>query len=142
MGSKQRIFSEIFDSFFAVSCTKSFYSYTCSGLLFSTLNLHFVHLGGSFYSSIMNHFQGTSDEIVDWSHGKRLWELSKEKYEPLWVHGGGHSNLETFPEYIKHLRKFIKAMEKHSMKQSKRALDQASSISESKQVKCFTFGKR
>ncbi|KAI5078604.1 hypothetical protein GOP47_0006275 [Adiantum capillus-veneris] len=28
---------------------------------------------------------GTSDEVVDCSHGKRLWELCKEKYEPLWL---------------------------------------------------------
>ncbi|KAF1859931.1 hypothetical protein Lal_00028114, partial [Lupinus albus] len=30
---------------------------------------------------------GTSDEVVDWSHGKQLWELCKEKYEPLWLIG-------------------------------------------------------
>ncbi|CAI9783077.1 unnamed protein product [Fraxinus pennsylvanica] len=59
---------------------------------------------------------GTNDDIVDWSHGKRLGELSKEKYDPLWVRlqGRGHCNLETFPDYIKHLRKFVNAMEKHS----------------------------
>ncbi|XP_044414873.1 alpha/beta hydrolase domain-containing protein 17C isoform X2 [Triticum aestivum] len=55
---------------------------------------------------------GTADDIVDFSHGKRLWELAKEKYEPLWVKGGGHCNLETYPEYIRHLRKFVNAMEK------------------------------
>ncbi|KAH7546210.1 hypothetical protein FEM48_Zijuj01G0176400 [Ziziphus jujuba var. spinosa] len=66
---------------------------------------------------------GTNDDIVDWSHGKRLWELSKEKYDPLWVQGGGHCNLETYPEYIKHLRKFINAMEKLSLtNQSKKQL--------------------
>ncbi|KAG5564132.1 hypothetical protein RHGRI_000350 [Rhododendron griersonianum] len=57
---------------------------------------------------------GTEDDIVDLSHGKRLWELAKEKYDPLWVKGGGHCNLETYPEYIKHLRKFVNAMEKLS----------------------------
>ncbi|XP_011021282.1 PREDICTED: alpha/beta hydrolase domain-containing protein 17B-like isoform X2 [Populus euphratica] len=31
---------------------------------------------------------GTSDEVVDCSHGKQLWELCKEKYEPLWINGG------------------------------------------------------
>ncbi|KAI9379604.1 hypothetical protein POPTR_017G117633v4 [Populus trichocarpa] len=31
---------------------------------------------------------GTSDEVVDYSHGKQLWELCKEKYEPLWINGG------------------------------------------------------
>ncbi|KAL2522984.1 alpha/beta-hydrolase superfamily protein [Forsythia ovata] len=28
---------------------------------------------------------GTADDVVDCSHGKQLWELCKEKYEPLWV---------------------------------------------------------
>lgn len=50
---------------------------------------------------------GTSDEVVDCSHGKQLHELSKEKYEPLWLKGGGHCNLELFPEYLKHMKKFV-----------------------------------
>lgn len=54
--------------------------------------------------------QGTADEVVDCSHGKQLWELSKEKFEPLWLTGGGHCNLELYPEYIKHLKKFISTM--------------------------------
>ncbi|KAG0464517.1 hypothetical protein HPP92_020586 [Vanilla planifolia] len=44
--------------------------------------------------------------------GKRLWELCKEKYEPLWIKGGRHCNLELYPEYIRHLKKFISAIEK------------------------------
>ncbi|KAK1292086.1 hypothetical protein QJS10_CPB17g00239 [Acorus calamus] len=64
---------------------------------------------------------GTADDIVDWSHGKRLWELSKEKYDPLWIKGGGHCNLETYPEYIKHLRKFINTMEKLSLTKADKA---------------------
>lgn len=55
---------------------------------------------------------GTEDEVVDCSHGKQLWELCKEKYEPLWVKGGNHCNLELYPEYLRHLRKFISAIEK------------------------------
>ncbi|CAK9200283.1 unnamed protein product [Sphagnum troendelagicum] len=55
---------------------------------------------------------GTSDEVVDWSHGKQLHELSKEKYEPLWLKGGGHCNLELYPEYIKHLRKYLQTLER------------------------------
>ncbi|KAM3394574.1 alpha/beta hydrolase domain-containing protein 17B isoform X3 [Capsicum galapagoense] len=50
---------------------------------------------------------GTADEVVDCSHGKQLYELCKEKYEPLWVNGGGHCNLESYPVYIKHLKKFV-----------------------------------
>ncbi|CAJ1944784.1 unnamed protein product [Sphenostylis stenocarpa] len=86
---------------------------------------------------------GTNDDIVDWSHGKRLWELSKEKYDPLWVKGGGHCNLETFPEYIKYLRKFINAMEKLALtKQSSKQLSQNPSITESRHNKCLRFGKK
>ncbi|KAH9306340.1 hypothetical protein KI387_010744 [Taxus chinensis] len=55
---------------------------------------------------------GTSDEVVDCSHGKQLWELCKEKYEPLWLKGGGHCNLELYPEYIRHLKKFISTVGK------------------------------
>ncbi|KAL3533153.1 hypothetical protein ACH5RR_006674 [Cinchona calisaya] len=84
---------------------------------------------------------GTNDDIVDWSHGKRLWELSNEKYDPLWVQGGGHCNLETFPEYIKHLCKFVNAMEKHSFsKRSKANLSLTSSITEEKYNRCLRFG--
>jgi len=56
--------------------------------------------------------QGTSDEVVDCSHGKQLWELCKDKYEPLWVKGGNHCDLEHYPEYIRHLKKFIATVER------------------------------
>lgn len=46
------------------------------------------------------------------SHGKQLWELCKVKYEPLWVSGGGHCNLELYPEFIKHLKKFVQTIGK------------------------------
>ncbi|XP_047328755.1 alpha/beta hydrolase domain-containing protein 17B-like [Impatiens glandulifera] len=86
---------------------------------------------------------GTSDEIVDWSHGKRLWELSKEKYDPLWVKGGGHCNLETYPEFIKHLRTFVNEMEKLSfIKESKPKLTSAPSMPEFKHYRCLKFGKK
>ncbi|KAK2412788.1 hypothetical protein P8452_73094 [Trifolium repens] len=87
---------------------------------------------------------GTEDEIVDYSHGKRLWELSKEKYDPLWVKGGGHCNLETFPEYIKYMRKFINAMEKINItcQTNKQQLTQNPSITESRHNKCLRFGKK
>ncbi|KAL8034452.1 hypothetical protein ABFX02_12G029500 [Erythranthe guttata] len=55
---------------------------------------------------------GTADEVVDCSHGKKLWELCKVKYEPLWLSGGGHCNLELYPEFIKHLKKFVLALGK------------------------------
>lgn len=92
-------------------------------------------------SLLMDHFQGTNDDIVDWSHGKRLWELSKEKYDPLWVKGGGHCNLETYPEYIKHLRKFVNAMEKLSLTRQTKELTSNSSITQVKHNKCLRFGR-
>ncbi|KAK9067150.1 hypothetical protein SSX86_014475 [Deinandra increscens subsp. villosa] len=55
---------------------------------------------------------GTADDVVDCSHGKQLWELCVEKYEPLWIKGGNHCDLELYPEYIRHLKKFISAVEK------------------------------
>lgn len=55
---------------------------------------------------------GTADEVVDFSHGKQLWELCKEKYEPLWIKGGNHCDLELYPEYIRHLRKFVSTVER------------------------------
>ena len=65
--------------------------------------------------------------MVDCSHGKQLWELSKEKYEPLWLKGGGHCNLELYPEYIRHLRKFVTSLEKSNLNRngSKKIIDQA-----------------
>ncbi|WVZ92394.1 hypothetical protein U9M48_038464 [Paspalum notatum var. saurae] len=55
---------------------------------------------------------GTNDDVVDCSHGKRLWELCQQKYEPLWIEGGDHGNLEKFPVYIRHLKKFLSAIKK------------------------------
>ncbi|KAI9121024.1 hypothetical protein K1719_008057 [Acacia pycnantha] len=55
---------------------------------------------------------GTADDVVDCSHGKQLWERCKEKYEPLWIKGGNHCDLELYPQYIKHLKKIIGAIEK------------------------------
>ncbi|KAI3687625.1 hypothetical protein L1987_81325 [Smallanthus sonchifolius] len=54
---------------------------------------------------------GTEDDVVNWLHGNRLWKLAKDPYEPLWVKGGGHCNLELDPDYIRHLYKFIYDME-------------------------------
>ncbi|TVU32878.1 hypothetical protein EJB05_24641, partial [Eragrostis curvula] len=55
---------------------------------------------------------GTADDVVDCSHGRALWELAKVKYEPLWIKGGNHCNLELYPEYIRHLKRFVAAIEK------------------------------
>ncbi len=47
--------------------------------------------------------------MVDWSHGKQLYELSKEKYEPLWLKGGGHCNLD----FIQNISSIFANIRKH-----------------------------
>ncbi|KAF3790712.1 ABHD17B protein [Nymphaea thermarum] len=59
---------------------------------------------------------GTEDDVVNWLHGKGLWELAREPYEPLWIKGGGHCNLELYPDYIRHLHKFVVEMENTTTK--------------------------
>ncbi|KAJ0228789.1 Uncharacterized protein HA466_0322010 [Hirschfeldia incana] len=59
---------------------------------------------------------GTEDDVVNWLHGNRLWKMAKEPYEPLWIKGGGHCNLEIYPEYIRHLYRFIQDMENTTTK--------------------------
>ncbi|KAI5656366.1 hypothetical protein M9H77_25159 [Catharanthus roseus] len=54
---------------------------------------------------------GTEDDVVNWLHGSGLWRMAKDPYEPLWIKGGGHCNLELYPDYIRHLCKFIQEME-------------------------------
>lgn len=49
--------------------------------------------------------------MVNWFHGNGLWKLAKEPYEPLWIKGGGHCNLELYPDYIRHLNRFVQEME-------------------------------
>ncbi|CAN1296008.1 Alpha/beta hydrolase domain-containing protein 17C [Linum perenne] len=73
---------------------------------------------------------GTSDDVVDWSHGKQLWELCQEKYEPLWVKEGNHCDLEMHPQYIKHLKKFISAIEKSTdvREPSRSSIDQRDKV--------------
>lgn len=63
---------------------------------------------------------------MDCSHGKQLWENCKQKYEPLWIKGGNHCDLELYPQYIKHLKKFITVIEKspHQKTGSDRIPDQ------------------
>ncbi|KAJ8754441.1 hypothetical protein K2173_002892 [Erythroxylum novogranatense] len=54
---------------------------------------------------------GTEDDVVNWLHGQGLWKMARDAYEPLWIKGGGHCNLELYPDYIRHLCRFIHEME-------------------------------
>ncbi|PRQ57673.1 putative alpha/Beta hydrolase [Rosa chinensis] len=54
---------------------------------------------------------GTADELVHWWHGQQLWYHSKYRYEPLWIQGGKHNDLNKYPRFRKHLKKFVSDME-------------------------------
>ncbi|KAF3449306.1 hypothetical protein FNV43_RR10034 [Rhamnella rubrinervis] len=54
---------------------------------------------------------GTEDDVVNWLHGNVLWKMARDPYEPLWIKGGGHCNLELYPDYIRHLCRFVQEME-------------------------------
>lgn len=56
---------------------------------------------------------GTADEVVDVSHGQKLVELCKVPYEPLFIDGGRHCDLEFYPEFLRSLRKFVSFAEQH-----------------------------
>ncbi|RWW10792.1 hypothetical protein GW17_00025647 [Ensete ventricosum] len=75
-------------------------------------NLRAIVLHSPILSGLRVMYPGMADDVVDSSHGKQLWELCKEKYEPLWIKGGNHCNLELYPEFIRHLKKFISVIDK------------------------------
>lgn len=54
---------------------------------------------------------GTEDDVVNWLHGHGLWKMSREPFDPLWIKGGGHCNLELYTDYIRHLCRFVHEME-------------------------------
>ncbi|GJP74595.1 hypothetical protein CLOP_g5155 [Closterium sp. NIES-67] len=58
-------------------------------------------------------FPGTSDEVVDVSHGQMLVDACKRPFEPLFLEGGHHCDLEFFPEYLRCLRKYISYLVQH-----------------------------
>jgi abhydrolase domain-containing protein 17 len=68
--------------------------------------------------------QGTDDDVVNWSHGQELWKLSREPYDPLWIKGGGHCNLELYPDFIRHLSRFTREMETITTKMRLRKIRQ------------------
>ncbi|CAH2048976.1 unnamed protein product [Thlaspi arvense] len=90
-----------------------------------------IHNFSAQSCSDMQH--GTADEVVHYSHGKQLWELCKEKYEPLWLSGGGHCNLELYPEFIKHLKKFVLALGKSKSASTGSKQATKDSVNQSKQ---------
>ncbi|EPS62241.1 hypothetical protein M569_12552, partial [Genlisea aurea] len=65
---------------------------------------------------------GTADDVVDCSHGRQLYEQCQEKFEPLWIKGGNHCDLELYPDYIKHLKRFVFFVERKVSR--RRSVDQ------------------
>eukprot|EP00850_Spirogloea_muscicola_P000752 SM000003S10997 [mRNA] locus=s3:232134:233963:+ [translate_table: standard] len=57
---------------------------------------------------------GTADEVVDVMHGRQLHELCKHPYEPLWIEGGHHCDLECFPAFLNHLQQYIRHLEQRT----------------------------
>ncbi|KAG5007822.1 hypothetical protein JHK85_026364 [Glycine max] len=76
-------------------------------------------------------YKGTEDDVVNWLHGNGLWKMSRESYDPLWIKGGGHCNLELYPDYIRHLCKFIQEMESMTTEKRLKKIRQSANQSKS-----------
>ena len=51
---------------------------------------------------------GTRDEIVPFYHAQELHRATKHKYEPYYVEGAGHNNVEKFAgDYLPRINQFI-----------------------------------
>lgn len=89
---------------------------------------------------------GTEDDVVNWLHGNGLWKMAKDPYEPLWIKGGGHCNLELYPDYIRHLCRFIHEMETITTKTRLTKIKQTLSIQQNSNPNacscgCIKFGR-
>jgi fermentation-respiration switch protein FrsA (DUF1100 family) len=56
---------------------------------------------------------GTNDEVVPWSHGKRLYAEATEPKQALWVEGAGHNDLVSVAgsRYAEALERFVDLLE-------------------------------
>lgn len=54
---------------------------------------------------------GTLDEVIHFSHGKILNQLVKNKYDPLWVKGAGHNDIEYYPVFLYKLKQLMEDIE-------------------------------
>ncbi|XP_063788230.1 alpha/beta hydrolase domain-containing protein 17C-like [Pseudophryne corroboree] len=50
---------------------------------------------------------GTKDAVVDFCHGLTMYERCPTAVKPLWVEGGGHTDLHKHRQYLVRLQKFI-----------------------------------
>lgn len=63
--------------------------------------------------------------------------MSREPYEPLWIKGGGHCNLELYPDYIRHLCRFVQEMENMTTEVRLRKI--RPTLSQRKRLKCTSM---
>ena len=50
---------------------------------------------------------GTQDEVIPVSHGRTVHEMCRRAVTPLWVEGGGHNNIQVYPEYWERVGCFL-----------------------------------
>lgn len=54
-------------------------------------------------------FHSIKDEIVPFYHGKELYKASKNKFDPLFIDGTSHNNIDKLSDDVfKHMQKFFK----------------------------------
>merc|ERR1739848_65092 len=64
---------------------------------------------------------GTEDEVIDFSHGLHMNELAVDKFDPLWVNGAGHNDIEHYPQYMHRLDRLMRDL--HRLLAQKEARD-------------------
>lgn len=57
----------------------------------------------------MFHIHGMKDEIIPFKWGRKLYDVTKSKFEPWWVEDAGHLNIVQLheEEYIQQMRNFF-----------------------------------
>ncbi|XP_015186068.1 PREDICTED: alpha/beta hydrolase domain-containing protein 17B [Polistes dominula] len=50
---------------------------------------------------------GTSDDVIDFSHGQAIYERCPRAVEPLWIDGAGHNDVELYNQYYERLKQFV-----------------------------------
>ena len=52
------------------------------------------------------------DEIIPFYHGKELYKASKKKFEPLFIDGTSHNNIDRLSDDVyQHMQKFFKFLD-------------------------------
>merc|ERR1719220_2415547 len=84
---------------------------------------------------------GTEDEVIDFHHGLQIYELAADKYDPLWVEGAGHNDIEHYPIYTQRLLKLIKDLEEVRRKRENDAQQMLRDVEDTK-TKTENVGKK